>query len=72
MTKAPTLKATTEPSKGTQAVTLDQVNSSYQTKATNLSREKDHPNSRISTLVAIDTGSKINITHDKSPLLDYV
>ena len=69
-TKVPTLK-TTESSKRTQEVTLDQVNRSYQAKATNLSRKKDQPNSRISTLVTIDTGSGINITHDKSLLIDY-
>ena len=34
-------------------------------------QRKGHPNSRISTLVTIDTGSGINITHDKSLLLDY-
>ena len=64
-TKAPTFKTTTESSKRTQATILDQA------KATDRSRKRDHPNSRISTLVAIDTGSGINITHDKSLLIDY-
>ena len=63
--RVPTLRITTEPSKGTQVVILDQA------KATNRTRKKDHPNSRISTLVTIDTGSGINITHDKSLLIDY-
>ena len=51
--------------------TLDQVNRFHQAKATDLSRKKDHSNSRISTSVTIDTGSGINITHDKSLLIDY-
>ena len=51
--------------------TLDQVNRSYQAKATDLSRKKDHSNSRISTSVTIDTGSGIKIARDHSLLLDY-
>ena len=71
MTKVPTHKTTIEPSKRTRKVTLDQVSRSHKAKATDLSRKKDHPNSRISTLVTIDTGSGINITHGKSLLIDY-
>ena len=70
--RVPTLRITTEPSKGTQVVILDQVNRSHQTKATNLNRKRDHPRGKVSTLVTIDTGSDINITHDKSLLLDSV
>ena len=70
-TKIPTHKTTAVSSRRTQAATLDHVNRSHQAKATDRSRKGDHPNSRISTLVTIDTGSGINITHDKSLLIDY-
>ena len=66
------INTTTDSSRRTQTVTLDQANRSHQAKATDRSRKKDHPNSRISTLVTIDTGSGINITHGRSLLLDYV
>ena len=70
-TKAPTLRITTVSSRRTQAVTSDQVNRNHQAKTTNLSRKKDHPRSTVSSLVTIDTGSGINVTHDRGLLLDY-
>ena len=64
-------KTTSDLPEGTWDARLYQNNKSCRTNVISQSQEKGRPGSAKYTLVTIDTGSGINITHHKSLLLDY-